>query len=321
MKGEEVREAVTRMLHGEMDTPAIVDVLTRIEAEGVGAEQIAAGAAVMRKNMIRVDVPDGAIDIVGTGGTGLKTLSISTATAIVVAACGVPVAKHGNRGASSPTGTADTLSELGVNLAMSAERAAAAVSDIGMGFLYAPTYHPALRHVGPARKEIGKRTLFNRLGPLCNPGSVKTMLLGVAVREELEPIAEALAHDPDITALVVRGRDGLDEITITDITDIVMVSDGKTERGTLDASGLVQPPVTIDDLRGGDPKANADALRDLLDGHATPYQEIVLLNASEALQLAIPDLPDGQGYVRAIHAIESGKARRKLKELVSYSHG
>jgi anthranilate phosphoribosyltransferase len=321
MTYDEVKAAVSEMLSGDMSTPETVLILKRIETEGVGAEQIAAGVEVMRQNMIQVYVPDGAIDIVGTGGTGLKTLSISTATAIVVAACGVPVAKHGNRGASSPTGTADTLSELGVNIAMTPERASAAVSEIGLGFLYAPTYHPAMRHVAEARKRIGKRTLFNRLGPLCNPGSVKNMLLGVAVREELEPIANALARDPDMNALVVRGRDGLDEITLTDVTDIVMVENGETQVGELDATGLINPPATLDDIRGGEPKYNANALRDLLNGHASAYQEIVLLNASEALQLADPDLAEGQGYVRAIEAIESGKARRKLQELVKYSNG
>jgi len=321
MTYDEVKAAVSEMLSGDMDTPEIISILTRIEAEGVGSEQIAAGVEVMRQNMVKVDVPEGAIDIVGTGGTGLKTLSISTATAIVVAACGVPVAKHGNRGASSPTGTADTLSELGVNIAMTPERASSAVNEIGLGFLYAPTYHPAMRHVGPARKQIGKRTLFNRLGPLCNPGCIKNMLLGVAVSEELEPIAEALARDPEMNALVVRGRDGLDEITLTDVTDIVIVENGDCQVGEMDATGLVTPRVTLDDLRGGDPKYNADALRDLLDGHASAYQEIVVLNAGEALQLADHSLAEGQGYVRALHAIESGKARSKLSELVAYSNG
>ena len=178
MNGADIRAALTLMLQGEMDTPQIVDTLIQIEEDGVRAEQLAAGAAVMREHMTRVTVPENAIDIVGTGGTGLKLLSISTATAFVVAGAGVPVAKHGNRGASSPTGTADTQSELGINIAMSPNRAAAAVSEVGMGFLFAPTYHPAMRFVGPARKQIGKRTIFNRLGPLCNPAEVKYMLLG-----------------------------------------------------------------------------------------------------------------------------------------------
>ena len=147
MNGADIRAALTLMLQGETDTPQIVDTLIQIEAEGVGAEQLAAGAAVMREHMTRVTVPENAIDIVGTGGTGLKLLSISTATAFVVAGAGVPVAKHGNRGASSPTGTADTQSELGINIAMSPDRAAAAVNAVGMGFLFAPTYHPAMRFV------------------------------------------------------------------------------------------------------------------------------------------------------------------------------
>jgi len=167
VKGDDIRSALTAMLSGEMDTPQIVKTLIQIESDGVGAEQLAAGAAVMREHMTRVSVPDNAIDIVGTGGTGLKLLSIST----------------------------DTLSELGVNIAMSPERAAAAVSEVGMGFLFAPTYHPAMRHVGPARKQIGKRTIFNRLGPLCNPAEVKYMLLGSAEAHLVRPMAEAMSRN------------------------------------------------------------------------------------------------------------------------------
>jgi len=215
------------MLRGEMDTPEIVDVLTQIEADGVGAEQLTAGVSVMRDHMVRVEVPDGALDIVGTGGTGLKTLSISTATALVVAGAGVPVAKHGNRGASSPTGTADTLSELGVNIAMSPERAAAAVSEVGMGFLFAPTYHPAMRHVGPARRQIGKRTIFNRLGPLSNPASVKHMLVGSAEAHLVQPMAEALRANGVTYAMVVHGQDGLDEITTTAPTQVASLAYGE----------------------------------------------------------------------------------------------
>ena len=180
----------------------------------------------MREHMTRVSVPSNAIDIVGTGGAGLKLLSISTATAFVVAGAGVPVAKHGNRGASSPTGTADTLSELGVNIAMPPERAAAAVSEVGMGFLFAPTYHPAMRHVGSARKQIGKRTIFNRLGPLCNPAEVKYMLLGSAETHLVRPMAEALKANGVTHAMVVHGKDGMDEITTTDTTHVAQLIKG-----------------------------------------------------------------------------------------------
>ena len=321
MTGDEVRAVVSAMLRGEMDTPVIVDALVRIEAEGVGAEQIAAGAEVMRENMVRVDVPDGAIDIVGTGGTGLKTLSISTATALVVAACGVPVAKHGNRGASSPTGTADTLGELGVNIAMAPERASAAVAEVGIGFLFAPTYHPALRHVGPARKQIGSRTLFNRLGPLCNPGGVTHMLMGVAVEDELAPMAEALAAQPGMSAWTVRGRDGLDEITLTDTTDVVVVEGGKTVSGEIDVEALGLERDTLTALRGGEPAENAAALTALCDGSLGAYREIVTLNAAAALQITNRAIGWADGLSTARDSIDSGAAKAKLAELVAFSDG
>ena len=321
MTGAEVRELVGRMLRGEMDTPAIRDALMQIERDGVGAEQIAAGAAVMRENMVRVDVPNGAIDIVGTGGTGLKTLSISTATALVVAACGVPVAKHGNRGASSPAGTADTLSELGVDISMTPERASAAVGEIGIGFLYAPTYHPALRHVAAARKAIGTRTLFNRLGPLCNPGGVTNMLMGVAVRDELEPMAEALAEVPGMSAWVVRGRDGLDEITVTDATDVVIVEGGRCTPSTVDVEAMGLERQSLDALAGGAPDMNAHALRELLDSKRGAYRDIVLLNAAAALQIATHSMGWEEPMARAADAIDSGAAKAKLVELVAWSRG
>ena len=321
MTDEEVRATVSAMLRGEMDTPAVVNALKRIELEGVRSEQIAAGAEVMRENMVRVDVPDGAIDIVGTGGTGLKTLSISTATALVVAACSVPVAKHGNRGASSPAGTADTLSELGVNIAMSPERASAAVAEVGIGFLFAPTYHPALRHVGPARKQIGKRTLFNRLGPLCNPGGVTHMLMGVAVAEDLAPMAEALADIPGMSAWAVRGRDGLDEITLTDTTDVVVVEGGRTIPGEIDVEALGLERDTLASLRGGEPAENATALTALLDGASGAYREIVALNAAAALQITNRAIGWADGLSTAREAIDSGAAKAKLAELVAFSHG
>ena len=321
MRREDLTRALERMLDGAMGTPEIVELLERLEADGVGADEIAAGRAVMRAHMRRVDIPKGAIDIVGTGGTGLKTLSISTATAIVVAACGVPVAKHGNRGASSPTGTADTLAELGVDIGMSPNRASAAVSKVGLGFLYAPTYHPALRHVGEARREIGKRTLFNRLGPLCNPGGVQHMLLGVAVEADLDPIAEALAEDAEMTAWVVRGRDGLDEITLTDTTDVRVVEGGKVVPGEVDVEAMGLERRGLADLRGGVPAENAAALRGLLDGERGAYRDVVRLNAAAALRVVGRAIGWADGMDAASEALDSGAAAAKLAELAAFSRG
>ena len=259
MTGGDVRAALTAMLSGELETPEIADILTQIEAEGVGAEQLSAGVAVMREHMVRISVPEGAIDIVGTGGTGLKLLSISTAAALVVAGAGVPVAKHGNRGASSPTGTADTLSELGVNIAMSSERAAAAVSEVGMGFLFAPTYHPAMRFVGPARKQIGKRTIFNRLGPLSNPASVKYMLVGSAEKDLVTPMAEALRANGVTRAMVVHGHDGMDEISTTGPTTIAHLEGEKITREEFAPEDFGLSRVEISALAGGAPIVTSGA--------------------------------------------------------------
>ena len=321
MNGADIRSALTAMLSGEMDTPTIAATLIQIEEEGVGAEQLAAGAAVMREHMKRVEVPENAIDIVGTGGTGLKLLSISTATAFVVAGAGVPVAKHGNRGASSPTGTADTLSELGINIAMSPERAAAAVSEVGMGFLFAPTYHPAMRHVGPARKQIGKRTIFNRLGPLCNPASVKYMLLGSAEAHLVRPMAEALKANGVTSAMVVHGEDGMDEITTTGTTYMSQVLHGNVSDLKLTPEMLDIPRANLNDLDGGQPQENAARLLALLNGKVDAYRDIVLLNAGMAFRLTQQTDTVRAGINMARESIDSGEAKSVLTRLAEFSHG
>ena len=320
MNGADIRAALTLMLQGKMDTPQIVDTLIQIEEDGVGAEQLAAGAAVMREHMTRVSVPDNAIDIVGTGGTGLKLLSISTATAFVVAGAGVPVAKHGNRGASSPTGTADTQSELGINIAMSPERAAAAVSEVGMGFLFAPTYHPAMRFVGPARKQIGKRTIFNRLGPLSNPADVKTMLLGTSESHLVRPMLEALKANGVTSAMVVHGHDGMDEITTTGLTSVAQLIKGKISEFEITPEEFGINSAKLSDLAGGEPAVNAAALSNLLDGETSAYRDIVLLNAGAAVSIAGKAADIKQGIALAAASLDTGKAKSVLTRLAEFSH-
>ena len=321
MNGADIRAALTLMLQGEMDTPQIDDTLIQIEAEGVGAEQLAAGAAVMREHMTRVTVPENAIDIVGTGGTGLKLLSISTATAFVVAGAGVPVAKHGNRGASSPTGTADTQSELGINISMTPERAAAAVNAVGMGFLFAPTYHPAMRFVGPARKQIGKRTIFNRLGPLSNPAEVKTMLLGTSESHLVRPMLEALKANGVSSAMVVHGHDGMDEITTTGPTSVAQLGQGKITEFEMTPGEFELKQATLSDLSGGEPAVNAAALTALLGGETSAYRDIVLLNAGAALSITGKAFDIKQGIALAAESLDSGKAKSVLARLAEFSHG
>ena len=320
MNGADIRAALTLMLQGEMDTPQIVDTLIQIEEDGVDAEQLAAGAAVMREHMTRVTVPENAIDIVGTGGTGLKLLSISTATAFVVAGAGVPVAKHGNRGASSPTGTADTQSELGINIAMSPDRAAAAVSEVGMGFLFAPTYHPAMRFVGPARKQIGKRTIFNRLGPLSNPAEVKTMLLGTSESHLVRPMLEALKANGVSSAMVVHGHEGMDEITTTGPTIAAQLINGKISEFEITPEAFGINSAKLSDLAGGEPAVNAAALSNLLGGEHSPYRDIVLLNAGAALSLTDKASDIKQGIALAAESLDTGKAKSVLTRLAEFSH-
>jgi len=320
VNGADIRAALTLMLQGEMDTPQIVDTLIQIEEDGVGAEQLAAGAAVMREHMTRVTVPENAIDIVGTGGTGLKLLSISTATAFVVAGAGVPVAKHGNRGASSPTGTADTQSELGINIAMSPDRAAAAVSEVGMGFLFAPTYHPAMRFVGPARKQIGKRTIFNRLGPLSNPAEVKTMLLGTSESHLVRPMLEALKANGVSSAMVVHGHEGMDEITTTSPTIAAQLIKGKISEFEITPEAFGINSAKLSDLAGGEPAVNAAALSNLLGGEHSPYRDIVLLNAGAALSLTDKASDIKQGIALAAESLDTGKAKSVLTRLAEFSH-
>ncbi len=321
MTGDDLRIALTSMLTGEMKTADIVDALIQIEADGVGVEQLTAGVAVMREHMRRVDVPNNAIDIVGTGGTGLKLLSISTATAFVVAGAGIPVAKHGNRGASSPTGTADTLSELGVNIGITPERAAAAVSEVGMGFLFAPTYHPAMRHVGPARKKIGKRTIFNRLGPLSNPASVKHMLVGSAEAHLVRPIAEALKANGVTSAMVVHGHDGMDEITTTGTTTIAHLKDGNITKFEITPDQYGIPAVPLSALSGGEPTQNAKALTALLKGEPSAYRDIVKLNAAAALVIAGRATDITEGLKLAETSIDTGHAKAVLSQLIEFSNG
>ena len=271
--------------------------------------------------MTRVTVPENAIDIVGTGGTGLKLLSISTATAFVVAGAGVPVAKHGNRGASSPTGTADTQSELGINIAMSPDRAAAAVNAVGMGFLFAPTYHPAMRFVGPARKQIGKRTIFNRLGPLSNPAEVKTMLLGTSESHLVRPMLEALKANGVSSAMVVHGHDGMDEITTTAPTSAAQLNKGEISEFEIAPEDFGIKKANLSDLAGGEAAVNAAALTALLGGEASAYRDIVLLNAGAALSIAGKAADIKQGIALSAESLDSGKAKSVLTRLAEFSHG
>jgi len=308
------------ILRGEKSDDAIKDFLIGLNEAGLTSEHVRIGVEIMRENMAPVNIPD-AIDIVGTGGTGLHTLSISTASALVCAGAGARVAKHGNRAASSLTGTADTLSELGVNLVITPEKAAECVDKAGVGFLFAPNHHPAMRFVGPARKAIGKRTLFNLLGPMSNPAGTKRMLVGVNNDDWRHLMAEAFVGLGVEHIWVVHGSDGLDEITTTGPTFVSEVKDGKVTEFEIHPESYGLDVTTIESLRGGHPAENAMALQGLLKGEHSDYRDIVRLNSGAALMIAgkAKDIPNGIDM--ATESIDSGKARAALEALIEVSNG
>jgi anthranilate phosphoribosyltransferase len=270
----------------------------------------------MRNHMRAIAAPADAIDLCGTGGDGLGTLNISTAVSFVVAAQGVPVAKHGNRSASSRSGAADVLESLGVNIALAPDKAAAVLQETGLVFLFAQTYHPAMKHVGAARKQIGRRTIFNLLGPLASPAKVTHQLVGVFSSDWLVPYAQALKALGSTRAFIVHGRDGLDEVSISDSTQMAVLENGTVTSRELtpEEAGLTRRPLT--EIRGGDATHNAAALTRLFDGETGAYRDIVLLNAGAALMVAGRASDIKAGVTLAAQSLDSGAAKAKLNVLI-----
>lgn len=296
-----------RMLDGAMSDEDIESTLIDLADREEAAGDIAGAALAMRERMTRIDAPDFAIDVCGTGGDGQHSLNVSTATAIVVAACGVPIAKHGNRAASSKAGTADTLEALGLDLDRAGERAEQTLAELGIAFLFAQTHHPAMRHVMPIRRKIGRRTIFNLIGPLCNPAGVSRQLIGVASPALVSLYAEAMAMLGTERAMIVSGEEGLDELSISGPSRIATIGFSLgSERVTPEAAGLQTHP--LEDLRGGEADYNAAALRRLLAGEPGAYRDAVLLNSSGALIVAGEAGDWGDGAILAAKAIDSGKA-------------
>ena len=313
-------DTLRAILRGEQSDAQIQAFLEDLIDSGLTSDHVRIGVEIMRENMTPAPI-DNAIDIVGTGGTGLHTYSISTASALVCAGAGARVAKHGNRAASSLTGTADTLSELGVNLAISPDTAARCVDKAGVGFLFAPNHHPAMRFVGPARKAIGKKTIFNLLGPMSNPASTKRMLVGVANDTWRHLMAEAFAQLGMEHVWVVHGVDGLDEITTTGPTFVSEVKGGDVKQFTLSPESYGIPLTTIESLRGGKPAQNALALTELLAGQKSDYRNIVLLNSGAALMIAGLADDIATGIDLAATSIDGGKAKAALEALIEVSNG
>jgi anthranilate phosphoribosyltransferase len=305
------------MLDGGMSDDAIAAYLMELAERGETAEEIAAAAQAMRARMVRVKAPANAIDVCGTGGDGSHSLNISTAVAIIIAACEVPVAKHGNRAASSKAGAADTLEALGLNLERAGETAEATLADLGIAFLFAQAHHPALARIAPIRKALKQRTIFNLLGPLANPAGVQRQLVGVPRPDLIETYAAALRLLDCERAMVVSGAEGIDEISISGPTHIKTIGFAlPNDVITPEAFGLPHHP--LEALHGGDPAFNAAALRQLLMGESGAYRDAVLLNAGAALVVADHAASISDGIEEAAEAIDKGLAKALLDCWIAY---
>jgi len=317
---EEAEEAFEAMLSGDVTPAQMGGFLMALRVRGETVEEITGAVTSMRAKMLRVAAPEGAIDIVGTGGDGSGSYNVSTLASLIVAACGVPVAKHGNRAASSKSGASDALGALGVKIGIPPEAVTACIAEAGIGFMMATTHHAAMRHVGPTRVELGARTIFNLLGPLSNPASVKRQLIGVFSDKWLEPMAQVLKNLGSQRVWLANGADGLDEITTTGPTRIVELKHGEIRAFEVVPEDAGLPRARPDELKGGDPAQNAAALRAVLAGAKGAYRDIAVFNAAAALVIAdaARDLADGSA--KAQKALDSGAARKTLDLLVRSSN-
>jgi anthranilate phosphoribosyltransferase len=320
LTGEEMRGVMTTIMNGEASPAQIGAFLMGLRVKGESVGEIAAAVSILREKMVPVEAPEDAIDIVGTGGDGSETLNISTATAIVVAGSGIPVAKHGNKALSSKSGAADVLKELGVKIDLAPDAIARCIREAGIGFMFAPAHHPALKHVGPARVEIGTRTMFNLLGPQANPASARRYMLGVYSKQWVEPVAAALLANRAISAWVVHGDGGLDEISTTGPTFVASIKGGNLTSFEINPEDAGVPRATLADLKGGDPTYNAGRLRALLEGMRDPYRDVVLMNAAAAFIVAGRADTLKLGADLAAQEIDSGRARQALDKLVKVSN-
>jgi anthranilate phosphoribosyltransferase len=311
----EAEEAFEILFTGDATPSQIGGLLMTLRTRGETVGEYAAAAAVMRAKCRAVKAPEGAIDIVGTGGDGKGTLNISTATAFVVAGAGVPVAKHGNRNLSSKSGAADALSQLGVDVMVGPEVVERALTEAGIGFMMAPMHHPAIAHVMPTRAELGTRTIFNILGPLTNPAGVKRQLTGAFSRDMIRPMAETLAALGSEAAWLVHGSDGTDELTITGKSWVSELADGKVTDREVHPEDAGLPVHPFEAILGGTPEDNGRAFRALLAGEASAYRDAVLLNSAAALVIAgaAEDLTSGAEL--AAESIDGGAARARIEAL------
>lgn len=311
----EAEAAFSILFEGDATPSQIGGFLMALRTRGETVDEYAAAAAAMRARCNKVAAPEGAMDIVGTGGDGVGTLNISTATAFVVAGAGVPVAKHGNRNLSSKSGAADALGQMGIQVMVGPEVVEAAIAECGIGFMMAPMHHPATKYVMPVRAELGTRTIFNILGPLTNPAGVKRQLTGAFSRDLIRPMAETLLALGTQRAWLVHGSDGTDEMTITGVTYVAAIEDGQITEFEINPEDAGLPVHPLKDILGGSPEENGIAFRDLLNGAPGAYRDAVCLNAACALLISetVGSLKDGTKMAQ--DSIDSGRALQKVKDL------
>src|SRR6188474_3758458 len=312
--------AFDSMMSGEATPSQMGGLLMALRVRGETVEEITGAVAAMRSKMLRVSAPANAIDVVGTGGDGSGSVNVSTCAAFIVAGAGVPVAKHGNRALSSRSGAADVLASLGVKIDLTPEQVGRCVAEAGIGFMFAPAHHPAMKNVGPTRVELGTRTIFNLLGPLSNPASVKRQMIGTFSKQWVEPMVQVLKNLGSDSIWVVHGSDGLDEITTAGPTTVAALESGaiRTFEITPEDAGLARSAPEA--LRGGNAEHNAKALFDVLKGKPGPFRDISILNAAAALIVAGKAKDLRQGATVAAKSIESGEAEGRLDRLIAVSN-
>lgn len=315
----EAEEAFNVVMSGEATPAQIGGFLMALRVRGETVDEISGAVATMRAKMLPVKAPADAIDIVGTGGDQSGSYNVSTAAAFIVAGAGVPVAKHGNRALSSRSGAADTLAALGINIEIGPDAIAECIRVAGIGFMFAPMHHSAMRHVGPARVELGTRTIFNLLGPLSNPAGVTRQLVGVFSPEWVEPIAHVLRELGSEAVWVVHG-DGLDEMTTAGVTKVAALENGEVRSFEVSAEDFGLKRVAMADLKGGDAQHNAEALKTVLAGERNAYREIAILNAGAALVVAGKAGDLREGIELAVRSIDTGAAADVLERLVAVSN-
>ena len=317
---EEAASAFDRMMSGEATPSQLGGLLMALRVRGETIDEITGAVSAMRAKMLKVNAPPDAIDVVGTGGDGSGSVNVSTCAALIVAGAGVPVAKHGNRALSSRSGAADVLSALGVRIDISPQQVSRCVTEAGIGFMFAPAHHPAMKNVNPTRVELATRTIFNLLGPLSNPAGVTRQMVGVFSRQWVLPLAQVLKNLGSETVWVVHGSDGLDEITLTGPTFVAALENGAIRSFDVSPEDVGLKRVAGEALKGGDAAANAVALRNVLAGLPSPYRDVALLNAAAALVVAGRAKDLKEGLTLGTRSIDDGAAAERLKRLIAVSN-